>query len=42
MADLKSFMNTQELCGIKISSKVKYLGLTLSLNKQEIVKDAKN
>ena len=42
MADHKSFMNTQELCGIKISSKVKYLGLTLSLNKQEIVKDAKN
>jgi hypothetical protein len=42
LCDHKDFKQEKQVEGIKLVEKVKYLGLRISLNKKDILRDAKN
>lgn len=42
LSDLKEMEGVEEIEGIKVSKKIKYLGMTLSCDRKALVKDAKN
>ncbi len=41
LSDAASVRGVEEICGVEMCSKVKYLGVTVSLKKVDIVRDAK-